>query len=259
MLTPLPASPWLSCPRPEPHAALRYWGFPFAGGGAAAWHSWARALAPRIEMVGVRLPGRESRLGETCFTRMEALADAIVAVIGPHTQDPYVLGGHSLGGWIAYEVAHRLRDNGHPGPAALIVSGSRAPHCPRTEPDLHPLPDADFAREVHERYQGIPAAIMENPEFLELFLPALRADLTVFETYRHQTRLQLLDMPVLALGGQQDNRVSIAQVEAWQKHTSATCEVAFFPGDHFFTASQVVPVTRCIDRFLGYRMGWLTP
>ncbi len=249
MPAPLAPSRWLSRPRPEPAAPLRLWCFPYAGAGAAAWHPWAAPLAGVADLVAIRLPGRESRLMETPATRLGPLADALAAEIAPYSHEPYALCGHSLGALLAYETARRLRSAGHPAPIALIASGARAPHCVRTEPDLHGLPDDAFIGEVDRRYQGIPKELLANREFLELFLPALRGDLAVFETYRHEADAPLVH-PLLALGGTEDPRVSADQTLAWREHTSGPFEAEFFPGGHFFTQSSLPAVTARVVTFL---------
>jgi len=249
MPAPLAPSRWLSRPRPDPDAPLRLWCFPYAGAGAAAWHPWAAPLAGTAEVVAIRLPGRESRLMETPVTRIAPLAEALAAEIAPYSHEPYALCGHSMGALLAYETARRLRAAGRPGPRALIASGARAPHCPRTEPDLHGLPDDAFIAEVDRRYQGIPRELLANREFLDLFLPALRGDLAVFESYQHEPG-EPLAAPLLGLGGTNDPRVSREQTAAWRDHTTGAFELEFFEGGHFFTQNQLAAVTARVSQFL---------
>ena len=75
-MSPHPATPWLHCCRPVPSARLRLYAFPYAGGGAAVYFSWAAALAPEIELWAVRLPGRETRLREPGITSFPAAVAA---------------------------------------------------------------------------------------------------------------------------------------------------------------------------------------
>lgn len=249
MLSVLPASPWFSCPRPTPAARLRYWCMPYAGGGAAVWYPWAPHLGPVAELVAIRLPARESRLAEPPAIDLLALSRELATAIAPHTREPYALGGHSMGALLAFEVTRELRRRGSPPPVALIASGARAPDCPRTEPDLHHLPDDDFIREVDQRYQGIPPALLANREFLDLFLPALRGDLTAFETYRHHAEPPL-DLPLLSLLGDRDPRVSTPQALAWRAHTTGDFISATFSAGHFFLPHQIEVVTGKIRKFL---------
>lgn len=230
-------------------APLRLWCLPFAGGGAAAWHPWAAKLAGTAEIVAIRLPGRENRLHEKPFQDAAPLIDAIAAEIAPYAHEPYVLCGHSLGGLLAFEVARRLQAQFLPPPRGLIVSGVRAAHLPRREPDLRHLPDDAFIAQVDVRYGGIPPAIREDREFLALMLPTLRADITVYETYRFAPG-DPLSAPLLALGGDADATTTRDELLAWQHHSSRPFESEIFAGGHFYLQPQLGPVTRRVATFL---------
>src|SRR5206468_8101553 len=99
------------------------------------------------------------------------------------------------------------------------------------------------------RYGAIPAEIRDHPEFLELLLPALRADLEMYETYEHAFAAPL-EVPVLALGGESDAIVSTAQVLDWRAHTNGEFEAEILPGGHFFPQDNLGPTTRRVRAFL---------
>jgi medium-chain acyl-[acyl-carrier-protein] hydrolase len=46
-----------------------------------------------------------------------------------------------------------------------------------------------------------------------------------------------LDCPITVLGGLQDNSVQRDELKAWASHTSNSCILHMFPGDHFFLRS----------------------
>ncbi|HCG01783.1 MAG TPA: hypothetical protein DEV93_14730 [Chloroflexi bacterium] len=56
----------------------------------------------------MRPPGRESRVGETPYTEMEALVAAAVDALLPLLDRPFALFGHCSGDLVAFEFA-RLR------------------------------------------------------------------------------------------------------------------------------------------------------
>jgi surfactin synthase thioesterase subunit len=68
---------------------------------------------------------------------------------------------------------------------------------------------------------------------LAMLLPALRADLAVTETYRHETEPPLA-VPIVAFAGDADEQATPADVHAWCEHTTASCAVEVLPGAHFF-------------------------
>jgi surfactin synthase thioesterase subunit len=97
---------------------------------------------------------------------------------------------------------------------------------------LHRLPDDELVRAVDQRYDGIPQAVRDSPEVLQLLLPGLRADLQLLETYDYRDAPPL-ETPILAIGGAEDRAVSQADLEKWRRHTTSDFEIKLTPGGHF--------------------------
>jgi medium-chain acyl-[acyl-carrier-protein] hydrolase len=245
----LPANEWWHCASRDAAAPIRLWCFPFAGGGAAMWHPWAGHLSHVAEIVPVCLPGRESRLAQAPFTRIDDLVSSLADEMSPYVNENDVFCGHSLGGLVGFELARELRARGLNGPKALVIFATRAPHLPRTRPPLHQLAPREFLAAVEQRYGAIPGEIRSNPEFLELLLPALRADLELFETYSYQSGAPL-EIPVLALGGTDDRLVARREIELWQQHTLGSFEADFMRGGHFFPQDDLAETSARVRRFL---------
>ena len=248
-MSPPTGTPWLHCPRPVPSARLRLYAFPYAGGGASVFFPWAPALAPEIEVCAVRLPGRETRLREPAFTSFSEAIGALEREITPRLRPPYALLGHSLGALIAFAFARALRQQGAPPPAALVVAGARSPEIPKSETTIGHLPDAQLIVELRERYNGIPPAVLAHPELLSLVLPLLRADIRLYEDYRHAPAAPL-PCPLAAFGGSLDPLVPPASIAPWQAHTSGKFQSQIFEGDHFFLQSDAASVIQATKRFI---------
>ena len=246
---PVPSSKWLMCPRSDVTVPLRLWCVPFAGGGAAVWHPWAAKLTGLAEIVAIRLPGRENRLSEAPFTRLFHFLPLLIELIAPFANEDYALCGHSLGALVVFELTRGLRARGLRLPQAIVVSGARAPHHRPDLPLVHTLPHREFLTEVQRRYGEIPPEIRDHPEFLDLLLPVLRADLEVYETYHHVPAAPL-DVPMLALGGATDAIVTREQVFDWGAYTTAAFEAEILPGGHFFPQENLDATTSCVRQFL---------
>jgi medium-chain acyl-[acyl-carrier-protein] hydrolase len=175
---------------------------------------------------------------------LTALVSDFAAWLGPRTDVPLALFGHSLGGVIAFELARTLRRIGTKVDH-LIVAACPAPHCPRRLPPLHNLPDAEFIEQMRSRYGGIPREVAEASELMRLMLPTLRADVKMFETYRYHEEAPL-DCPILALGGTEDKTVPVTDLAAWREHTAVSFSQRSFPGDHFFVSRSQKGVVRLI-------------
>ena len=213
--------------------SLRLVCLPYAGSGAAVFHRWRAALPAAIGLVPICLPGREGRVGELPYTDMPTLVHALADELMPVLDHPWAALGHSMGAWIALELVRELRRRGGRLPRLLIVAASQAPDVDTSPSNLHTLPDDQFVDELGRQFDGIPPAVRDNAELLELVLPALRADIQMVETYQYQEEPPL-DVDILALGGTDDPAVSASQLAAWRRQTSGKFSARLLPGGHFF-------------------------
>jgi acyl transferase domain-containing protein/surfactin synthase thioesterase subunit len=221
-------------PNLQPHSPSRFRLFclPYAGGGASLFQSWQGALLPEIEICPIQLPGRENRLSETPLKRLKPLIETITPLIRPYLDRPYGFFGYSLGAILAFELVRQLRRENAPTPACLFVAASRAPQIPDFAAPIHALPDDKFI-EALAQLQGTPATVLQDGELMQLYLPALRADFALLETYFYAAG-EPLDCPIVAFGGLEDERVTQQQLEAWRGQTAGEFKLKMYPGNHFF-------------------------
>ena len=221
-----PAAAWF--PGIETVARPRLFCFPHAGGGTTA------PAAPFA--VPVRLPGRESRLAEAPFDRMEPLIASLANAIAGYLDRPFAFFGHSMGAVVAFELARELRRRGRPLPGMLIASGARAP---RYRLNHVPPPDAadDELLADLRRLSGTPAELIEDPAALHTILPALRADTSLYRHYVYQPEPPF-DFPIRAYGGLEDPNIGEEHLAAWSGETTAGFAMRRFPGGHFYLQSN---------------------
>jgi len=234
--------------RATPGAALRLFCFPYAGGGASLFRGWSDALPRGVELCAVQLPGRENRLGEPAFTRMEPLVEALGRELGPFLDRPFALFGHSMGGRIAFELARLARREHGREPVHLFASACRAPQIPNDDNRTHRLSDDEFI-EVLRRLQGVPEAVLDNVELREIFLPVLRSDFTLFETTTYREEGPLC-CPITAFGGLLDRKLERFHIEGWREQTVGAFDVQMLRGDHFYVQSERDLLLQFIGRVL---------
>ena len=217
----------------KPHARVRLFCLPYAGGSASLYRLWGSALGPSVEVVPVELPGRGRRMGEALVTDFASLVDGLATAMRPLLDKPYALFGHSLGSTVAFELARALRDY---RPAELLfVSAGIAPHLP--DPNIpDDLSDDGLVAELRRR-GATPPELFDEPELLEIFLPIIRADFELIEAYQLAPGAPLA-FPVTAIAGTRDPEVDAEGVAAWKEHTSAAFRVVTIEGDHFFITAQ---------------------
>lgn len=227
-----PASDWCVRWASADDAPLRLFCLPHTGGGAALYRAWAERLAPAVDVVSVRLPGRESRFREAPYRGLDELVEGLVRAVEPLLDRPHVWFGHSMGALIGYEVCRTLRDRGLREPQRLLVSGRRAPHLASRQRPVHDAPASELIAHLSE-LNGTPAELLDNAAVLSALLPMVRADFEVSETYRWRASSPL-GCPVLVLGGSRDTLATPGELAAWREHSTAGCEVRMFDGGHFF-------------------------
>jgi surfactin synthase thioesterase subunit len=166
---------------------------------------------------------------------METLVETLVEALRPLLDRPFAFFGHSLGAIVAFETARSLRGRGL-SPAHLFVSGNIAPHLPDPAPPIHALPADAFLRELKE-LNGMPQAVLDSQELLDIMLPVVRADFTLLETYQYDSQPPL-DCPITAFGGLQDPRTTRSGLEDWRTQTVGTFDLIMLRGDHFFLDAE---------------------
>jgi medium-chain acyl-[acyl-carrier-protein] hydrolase len=220
----------------RPDAAVRLLCFPWAGGAAAAFRSWAAGLPPSVDVCAVEYPGRAGREEEAPLETVAALARGCAPEVGALLDRPFGVLGYSLGALVAYEWLRALQAAGGPAPLHLLVCARRAPHLVGGHPPLHLLEDAALADTVGRRFGAIPDLLLREPELLGRFLAPLRADLRAVETYAYAPGPPLR-APLTALGGTRDDDVGAGDLVAWDRHTAGPFHAEQVEAGHFFLES----------------------
>lgn len=230
-------TPWLS-ERDLQQPGMRLFCLPHAGSGSAAFYQWKRlSTTTKLAFCPVLLPGREARLTEPCITTVRSMVEQLHEAAKPWLQEPYAIFGHSMGSLLAYEWARRIQQEGLPEPHVLFVSGRNAPQLGPGHTQLHRMTDAELLPALTARYGDTQSAVLQDEELRALFLPILRADLEVVESYTTDG-LPKLTAPVLALAGTNDTSVSEAGLTAWQQVSSGRFAWLRLPGDHFYHQAE---------------------
>jgi surfactin synthase thioesterase subunit len=223
------AEPWFAASPVRPEAQAVLFCLPYAGGGASAFAAWRRVFPVSVAVEPVRLPGREQRLDDPPGIDPVEVTDAVLARAGGR---PWAVYGHSLGGWVAFELVREVRRRGGPMPARLYVGGCRPPHLADPLAELAALPDEAFLERLVD-LGDTPAEAVAVPELRELLLPMLRSDFQWLRSYAYHDEPPL-PTPIVAFAGSEDGVVAPEVMNGWERHTSAGFTLHLLPGDHLF-------------------------
>lgn len=230
-----PYTPWLIRSSGRASSNLRLFCLPYAGGGASVYVPW-RSRRPEIDILPVKLPGRESRAHELSVEDPEELADLIVAGILPSVNEQFAIFGHSMGALLAFETAKRLEAIGHV-PLRLFVSGRMAPDGVGL-PDVRQMSDTEVIRYLRT-IGGTPESIIDNPEVMAVYLPTIRSDLTLCHSYFRRPAPPL-SCPISVYYGLSDGSGDPARYAGWRQ-VGSQVSLNGFPGGHFFPFAESRP------------------
>ena len=220
---------------------LRLLCFPYAGGCAASYRAWPAWVPPDVEVTAVRLPGRDGRTGEPFLRKVQDAAGQLGALLaGRQDKVPWIFVGHSLGAWLAYETVQWLLRHGEQAPDALVVMAASAPHLPRRYPPTHRLPDPALLERLG-RLGALPQDPWRDLRFARLWLPRIRADLEMYDTYS-PTGTEPLPCPLVALAGDADPVAPVEDVAQWRLHAGARWSLRVWPGGHFFVQEDAARI-----------------
>ena len=245
---PTPSSPFPAISR-DPRTVVRLFCIPFAGGGASAYFRWSEGLPPEFQVCPIQLAGHESRFAEPPYRSMPPLIEELGRALIPWTDIPFAIFGHSMGSLIGFELARYLRRVTGKGPICFFASSRRAPQVTRAVRKVAELPDREFIQEMQEQYNAIPELILRDRELMERFIPILKADMSVLESYEYRHE-EPFGFGVSVFGGIEDEHVSKDELEAWRHQTTGMFRIRQFPGGHFFFRDTRVKLLESIGQDL---------
>lgn len=228
---------------------LRLFCLPYSGASAMVYARWRRALPEWLQVCPLELPGRGMRMDEPLQRDIKALAAQLADEIGRDLgglNAPYALFGHSLGGLLAFELAHALKARNLPAPLALFASGTAGPARRDVSEYAIEKTDEQLIARLRE-LQGTTEEALANPELMQLMLPILRADFLLCGSFTYGERAPL-GMPIHVFGGKQDS-VRADQLLDWQLDAASGFSLDMFDGHHFFLVQHESAVLRCLRRY----------
>jgi surfactin synthase thioesterase subunit len=217
--------------------------FPHAGGAALAYRSLGTALAEAgSDAYVMQYPQRGDRLAHAAPETVETLAQDLFDAADWSSVGPIALFGHCMGAVVAFEFARVAERNGV-AIDALWVSASEAPSTVASRPDLPMAQDEIIAEMVD--LGGTSPALLEDEDFVELLLMAVRADYAAFNRYACDTGATIV-ADIHTLGGDRDHRVSEDMLRRWEGHTTGVFTCTMFDGGHFYVNDHTVEVAELV-------------
>ena len=119
--------------------------------------------------------------------------------------------GHSMGSLIAYELAKKFMQSGHQKSAAYFSQGDPV-RTTGGNTNRSQLPDEELKKEIFQ-FGGTPKELLDDPGFIRMFLPIIRADMEAVESYPAEDEITPLPCNISICNGKQDHLVT--HLEEW--------------------------------------------
>ncbi len=220
--------------RPQAEQVLVCLGY--CGGGTAAFRPWGRLLPPSVDLALVCYPGREGRYTTPFATDWSELMADVLHTLRTIAARPYVLFGHSMGAWVAFEAAARMEQSGLRPPDALVVSANDAPTQWQRRRERRPTA-ADTDRQLLDwmsRVGQLPDELLADADLCEIAVEVLRADLRMSSSYRYLPGVSVRT-PTQVIYGVDDPIAGPEAAQRWQSVTTGPFSIRCLPGGHFYT------------------------
>ncbi len=211
-------------------------------GGTTASHVPLIPYLPEdVELLAIRVPGREGRSGEAPASEVNILVDRVVAEMSDRLDVPVVLYGHSQGACGAWEIAHRLGSRVGGPELSLVVACalppfSEAPEALKRFQEVSTLWDTAAPGTLVEAFRGVlPEEILAHDEVFAGYLENLRNDSAMWSRYQlmlDADRRGPLDIPITAVSATADPVLPEGTMAGWSALTRGTFEIRSIEGAH---------------------------
>ncbi|HHX70427.1 MAG TPA: thioesterase [Gallicola sp.] len=223
---------------------------PYAGASATVYINWKRSLDKRIELKPLELAGRGKRFNEPFYNSMDEAIEDIYKVLSVELDGtPYAVFGHSMGTIFAYELIRKIICYGNREPVHVFMSGRYPPYIETEKENIHLLSDKEFINKIM-KLGGTKEEVISNKELLDLFLPVLRADYRLIESYTHNGNVLNLNCDITVLNGKYDDYIIGKDVQGWRECTNKNCNFHEFDDGHFFINKYQEDVIGIVNRVL---------
>lgn len=152
-----------------------------------------------------------------------------------------------MGAYIAYEavqILNKLNDNRL---VHLFVSGKGAPNLTKKE-FISDWSDEELIKKIDE-LGGLHNRLKNNRELLNVFIPVIRNDYRIIETYNHNIKNKI-ETKMTVISGKYDESISMQEILGWKEYSHKEVDIFQINGGHFFINENAKEVIKIIKEKL---------
>ncbi|VTY27201.1 Thioesterase PikA5 [uncultured Streptococcus sp.] len=221
--------------------------FPHAVGSLGNYIKFKRV--DNLHLVDYELPGRGHRLSEGIYD-MNQIINEVVSCID--FSNEYILFGHSMGAFIAYEICSSIERRKLPKPNKLILSGQNPPNLNNKFEEYKYYSIKDSIKYFKEM-GGTSKEILNNTELMSIYTDILNKDLNFLNMYLNNFEFKRLETNLEIWIGKEDKSIFTENCLDWKDFTSGNCKLLQFEGGHFFI-NKLLSESKRLSVLLGMRL-----
>lgn len=223
---------------------------PYSGGSSSIYFKWKRLLNENIDLRPVETAGRGRRMKTSFYKDIAAAADDISNIILSELgEEPYAIYGHSLGSLLAFETYYCLKKKGAHEPIHIFFSGRKAPNEMGDKTEFYKLPERRFLEVLFE-YGKSNYELMQSRELLDIFIPILRADYRIAETYEYAEHKMKIMCDFTVVNGKNDFSIMKSDMNMWKSFAGKNYTITYINGEHFFITDNCKDTVDLINSVL---------
>mmetsp|Transcript_52163 Transcript_52163/g.121321 ORF Transcript_52163/g.121321 Transcript_52163/m.121321 type:complete len:388 (+) Transcript_52163:101-1264(+) len=201
--------------------------------------NWAKSTKV-VELCAFDYPGRNRMLKQAKLTSIDELVPEMLAVFYDKLSDgvPYVVWGHAVGAWVAFELLVLARRVGLGMPKAGFFMAFPAPHIPVAQRPWHKsryLNEEQMKEEIlcwdKSHYAGAGKVVFDMPTWKDVWEPLMRADFQLFDDYKFKHRgFPKFEFPIHAWHFDGEHKIKPEMVQLWKEWTTGTFDFDVLKG-----------------------------
>lgn len=198
-------------------AAIKWIAFPFIGGNSSHFRTLAEYLTEEWQLVAVDPPAHGQARGKPVLD-IYTLTELYFQLLKPYFKGRFYLFGHSLGGLVAYLLASRLEEAGHP-PGGTVLSAIAPPLEIR---DFNGWGDRRLGIEDLNAFlmdSGDKYAAMAGSSMAKFYLPLLNLDYRLLRSFEpERIAPPILKGKVWIMGSKEDPLSEWDHLGKWEAY-----------------------------------------
>lgn len=229
--------------------------FPHLGGSSTSFMKLAHELDKKgqYELVSANPPGHGGSNKEL-ISNLDELLDFYSVHIKDILKEGSVFLGHSMGGIVAYYLAHKLMEDENSIKPELLILSATPPPVYMKDKNMSKKEDSFILKNL-EALGGLPNEIVDNSELSDYFLPIFRADYKILED-ASLIKKEAINIKTGFICSYNDKIASANSLFKWKEYISAKCMVSMMPPDagHMFINTQPKITANIVDSYIN--AGW---